>query len=163
VTDSKPSKSARKRAQQDLQSLGEELAALGEDELAALDLDERLLEAIRAAAGIRSRSALRRQRQLIGKLMRNVDPGPIRERLALLRARENIDKRRFAAAERWRERLVSGGADAITAFEAEVGLEDDELRLSLAEFGAAPDERRRKAARRKIFRRVHAILGRIPQ
>ena len=163
MTETKPSKSARKREQHDLQSLGEELAALGDDQLAALDLDERLLEAIRTAAGIRSRSALRRQRQLIGRLMRDVDPGPIREQLARLRVRDDIDKRRFAAAERWRDRLVSGGPDAIAAFEAEVEIQDDELRRSLSEFAAARDQRRRKVAQRKIFRRVHAILGRIPQ
>jgi len=163
VTESKPSKSARKREQLALQALGEELIALGENELAALDLDTRLFEAIRAAAGIRSRSALRRQRQWIGKLMRDVDPGPIREKLARLRACDVDVKRRFAEAERWRDRLVTGGKDTVTAFEKEAGQQDDELRRLLSELAASPDDRRRKAAQRKIFRRVHAILGRIPQ
>jgi len=78
VTQPKPSKSARKREQLELQALGEQLIGLSADELSALPIDERLREAVIAAAKIRSHGALRRQKQLIGKLMRHCDPEPIR-------------------------------------------------------------------------------------
>ena len=76
--DEPPSKSARKREALDLQSLGEALIELPPAELAALGLPEALQEAIVAARGITSRGAGSRQRQFIGKLMRKVDPEPIR-------------------------------------------------------------------------------------
>jgi len=78
VTDLKPSKSARKREFLALQKLGEGLIALHESDIREIGLDEELLEAILDARQIKSHSALRRQKQYIGKIMRHVDPEPIR-------------------------------------------------------------------------------------
>lgn len=79
---SKPSKSARKREFLALQELGEQLIALSEEQLGSIELDDRLREAVVAARAIKSHGALRRQKQYIGKLMRQVDPEPIRAALA---------------------------------------------------------------------------------
>ena len=76
------SKSERKRESLALQELGERLIALSEPDLATLSLDDNLHQAIRDAASIKSRGALRRQKQLIGKLMHGVDPEPIEAALA---------------------------------------------------------------------------------
>ena len=85
MTDSKPSKSARKREYLALQKLGEELILLRESDLQGIALDEELLEAVVAARQIKSHGALRRQKQYIGKIMRQVDPEPIRAALDRLR------------------------------------------------------------------------------
>ena len=85
MTDAKPSKSARKREYLALQRLGEELLTLRDCDLEAIDLDRDLLHAVLEARRIRSRGALRRQKQYIGKLMRHVDPEPIRAALARVR------------------------------------------------------------------------------
>ena len=77
--------SARKRAAEGLQKLGVRLLELREAELTSLDLPEELLLAVREARRLTNRAALARQRQYIGKLMRDVDPAPIE---ALLLARE---------------------------------------------------------------------------
>lgn len=82
MTELKPSKSARKREHLALQKLGEELIALKPGDLKGLSLDESLLEAVMAARHIKSHGALRRQKQYIGKLMRHIDPEPIRAGLA---------------------------------------------------------------------------------
>jgi len=82
VTDLKPSKSARKREFIALQKLGEDLVALKESELRQIGLDQDLLEAVLEARKIKSRGALRRQKQYIGKIMRRVDPEPIRTAMA---------------------------------------------------------------------------------
>ncbi len=82
-----PSKSARKRAARAAQALGEELIKLRDAELEALGLPERLAEAIRAARAITSRGAGARQRQYIGRLMRQADLEAIRAQLAARRAR----------------------------------------------------------------------------
>ena len=163
MTESKPSKSERKREQLERQALGEELIALNDAELAAFQLDDRLLDAIRHARSITSHGALRRQRQFIGKLMREVDPEPIRTELQRLRAEDMRQKRVFAQAEKWRDRIARERAAGLAAFEADTGLDDDELRSLLQELDGAFSDRAEKTARRKIFRRVHEILVRIRQ
>ena len=85
MDDTKPSKSARKRAYLALQKLGEELITLRESDLQAMPLDEELLDAVLEARRIKAHGALRRQKQYIGKLMARVDPEPIREALERLR------------------------------------------------------------------------------
>ena len=84
MPESKPSKSARKREFLALQKLGEDLITLKESDLLEIGLDEDLLAAVLEARRIRSNSALRRQKQYIGKLMRKVDPEPIRAAIVRL-------------------------------------------------------------------------------
>jgi len=76
----RPSKSARKREVEAINRLGERLTQLKPDVLAALDLDERLLEAIETCAPLK-RSARNRQIKLIGKLLRGLDHEAVREAL----------------------------------------------------------------------------------
>ncbi|MDJ0699593.1 MAG: ribosome biogenesis factor YjgA [Woeseiaceae bacterium] len=155
---SKPSKTAQKREQQALKQLGEELIGLPGEELERLELDERLLDAVLAAKRIKSHGALRRQRQLVAKLMRNVDPEPIRGRLAEIRRAELVSKRLFSNAERWRDRIADEGLPAVEAFRAETGSTDDGLELLVAELERAVPDKARRAIRRKIFRCVNDVL-----
>jgi ribosome-associated protein len=85
VDDLKPSKSARKREYLALQILGEELITLKESDLDSLPLGDNLREAIMEARQIKAHGALRRQKQYIGKLMRHIDPEPLRAEMAKLR------------------------------------------------------------------------------
>lgn len=88
MDETKPSKSARKRAYLALQQLGEELIMLRDTDLRTVPLDEDLLEAVLEARRIRKRGALRRQKQYIGKLMGRLDdPEPIRQALERLRCK----------------------------------------------------------------------------
>ena len=85
MTELKPSKSARKREYLALQKLGEELIELKQTELDVLPLQESLLDAVMEARQIKAHGALRRQKQYIGKLMRHIDPEPLRAEMAKLR------------------------------------------------------------------------------
>ena len=85
MDDLKPSKSARKREYIALQKLGEELITLKESDLDRLPLDDNLREAVLEARQMKAHGALRRQKQYIGKLMRHIDPEPIRSEMAKLR------------------------------------------------------------------------------
>jgi ribosome-associated protein len=80
---SPPSRSARKRAAEHLQRLGVRLVGLRAEQLRALGLPEELLEALQEARRLRGQSALARQHQYIGRLMRGVDPEPIERALAM--------------------------------------------------------------------------------
>lgn len=81
----RPSKSARKRAAHAAQALGERLIALKDSDLLALALPEALLQAVREAKRIKARGGLARQKQFIGKLMRELDTVAIEADLARLR------------------------------------------------------------------------------
>jgi ribosome-associated protein len=78
----RPSRSARKRAAEALQKLGERLTELREPELAALDLPEELLAAVRDARRLGHTPAQARARQYIGRLMRQIDTTAIERALA---------------------------------------------------------------------------------
>jgi len=85
MTEETVSKTRRKQEMHALQKLGAELVALADSQLDAMDLPGDLLRAVQEARRIRSHEARRRQLQYIGRLMREVDPEPIRARLAVLR------------------------------------------------------------------------------
>ncbi len=88
-----PSKSARKREAHALQKLGEELIAMRPADLDRLPLPENLKDAIDEARRLTSRAALARQRQYVGKLMREVDVEPVRAALAALTEERNARAR----------------------------------------------------------------------
>ncbi len=159
MNDAKPSKSARKREQSELQALGEQLTRLPDDLLDSLDLDERLREAIDDLGRMKAREAQRRQRQYIGKLMRDVDPEPIRALLDRLRADDRRQKRVFANAERWRDRILSSGREALSDFESETGTENPELSSLIGELDRAVSDREERTVRRRIFRVIHDALS----
>ncbi|MBQ7608677.1 MAG: DUF615 domain-containing protein [Desulfovibrionaceae bacterium] len=70
----KPSRSAKKREAKALQTLGEELTHCTADILASLPLPPELTNAIADYANLSTHEAKRRQRQYIGRLMREADP-----------------------------------------------------------------------------------------
>ena len=153
-----PSKTALKREHTALQELGERMIGLEEEVLAGLPVDERLRDAISAAGSMSSRGALRRQKQLIGKLMRNADADAIRRALDALGADERHAKRVFADAERWRERLSSGDADAVTEFVALTSIDDEQLREAVLDVRTSQTDKQVKTNRRRLFRVVHDAL-----
>ena len=81
----RPSKSARKRAAHAAQALGERLIALKESELLQIPLPETLRDAVRDARRIKARGGLARQKQYIGKLMRDADIPAVEAALESLR------------------------------------------------------------------------------
>ena len=148
-----------KREQQTLQSLGVELASLQDEQLQELDLEERLLDALHELKRMKSREAARRHRQYIGKLMRDVDPAPIQALLDRLRADDRRQKRVFANAERWRDRLASERQGALPAFEAETGAAAPELAQLINDLNHAVSDNVERRVRRQIFRAIHDVLA----
>ena len=108
------SKSQRKRDMRALQELGEQLTSLSTGELDKLNLPENLLNAIRDFQKITSRSAHKRQLQYIGKLMRDVDPEPIRRTLSLIQLQSDAGTKHFHILENWRDRLINEGDQALS-------------------------------------------------
>lgn len=111
--DDRPSKSQVKRDMLALQTLGEELVALSDERLASLDLPEELRDAVREAKRISKHGAQRRQLQYVGRIMREVDPAPIRAQLDALEGHSRAHAAWLHRLERWRERLLADD-DALT-------------------------------------------------
>ncbi|GAA0767256.1 DUF615 domain-containing protein [Ideonella azotifigens] len=111
--DDRPSKSEMKRQSHVLQQLGLQLSELSGARLEALELPESLTDALDTYRKTRSFEGRRRQLQYVGKLMRQVDPEPIREAIAASKLGSAKETLALHHAERWREELLAGD-DAVT-------------------------------------------------
>ena len=102
------SKTQRKHAMEELQSLGEELVALPADRVRKLDIPDDLREAVVTAQRMpRQDEAKRRQMQYIGRLMRKVEIEPIRTALADARGESASETARLHRLERLRNELLA--------------------------------------------------------
>jgi ribosome-associated protein len=159
-----PSKSSRKRAAHAAQDLGTELIELRDSDLDALNLPEIITDAIREARRLTSRAGLARQRQYIGKLMRNIDLEPVHAALAARDEKNALNAQRFKRLETWRERLITDGPAVL-----------DELSSGRRNFNrgnwqkminAAISERARTEtsgpAARELFRALRALFDEPP-
>ena len=101
-----PSKSQRKRDMHALQEMGAALVALPPERLGRIEMPEDLRAAIREAQRLSRHEARRRQLQYIGRLMRDVDPAPIREALDAVNGASAVETARQHRLERLRQRLL---------------------------------------------------------
>jgi ribosome-associated protein len=111
------SRSQKKREVEALQKLGAGLVDLPPAQLDAMALPAALDAAVREAQRITSHEARRRQIQYIGKIMRSVDPEPVRAALAAVAGQSAAARVRQRQLESWRERLI-GDDEALTEFAA---------------------------------------------
>jgi len=109
------SKTRRKQDMHALQALGGALLDLPPSQLDALGIPEELAEAVREAGRISSHEAKRRHLQYIGRLMRKLDPEPIRAAIAEIEGRSAAARARHRRIEQWRERLLEDDR-ALTEF-----------------------------------------------
>ncbi|WP_037585779.1 ribosome biogenesis factor YjgA [Stenoxybacter acetivorans] len=107
------SKTQKKKEMDALQDLGVALTKLAPDTLKKIGLPEDLLQAVLAHKKITSNSALKRQTQYIGRLMREIDPAPIEAYLAKLKGENNAHNAYMQRLEMLRERLIDND-DALT-------------------------------------------------
>ena len=112
------SKTKRKQEMHALQALGAALVDLPPSQLDRIDLPEPLAAAVREARRIASHEGRRRHLQYIGKLMRSVDPEPIRTALDELQGHAATARARHRRVEQWRDRLL-GDDGALTEFARE--------------------------------------------
>jgi len=155
------SKSQLKRDSLALQALGRQLVALPAEHLARIPLDAQVLEAIELAKRIRNkRSALKRHYQFLGKLLRARDAGPIHAALAEIELEAGESIQRHHRAERWRDRIVDEGIDAIEALLDEVdGADRQRLRQLCRNYQKAPDDSKRSQHARLIYKEIYQALG----
>ncbi|HXZ47453.1 MAG TPA: ribosome biogenesis factor YjgA [Usitatibacter sp.] len=153
------SKTRRKKQMTELQQLGAGLVALSAEQLARVDMPEALRDAVADARRFTRHEARRRQLQYIGRLMREIDAGPIAEQLAALKAPSKRQTAFFHVAERWRQELLDDPG-TVARFVKEFPEADPHRIRSLAE-GAREEKRAARPPRQ--FRELFHVLASIVQ
>ena len=102
-----PSKTQLKAEADEKQTLGEALLTLRADLMARLDLPDKLLTAIADAKKISNFEGRRRQLQFIGKLMRPLDAGPIKDAIDEQAGGSAQLTLQLHLAEQWRDKLIA--------------------------------------------------------
>jgi len=110
-----PSKTKLKAEADAQQALGVRLCELPKDKLLKLNLPEDLLIAVQDSKKITANGAIRRHRQYLGRLMREIDTAPIIEQLARWDGKHTAENAYFHGLERWRDRLISD-SNALSEF-----------------------------------------------
>jgi ribosome-associated protein len=160
-----PSKSQLKRDAEAVQALGRELVELTAARYAAvmakLDLPENLREAIEACRAINARGGRKRQLQYIGKLMRGIDPAPVRRALEALAGRDAAETAALHRLERWRERLIEEGDAALAELLNEYPAADRQtLRQLMMKAHKEREAGQPPAAARALFRALRELAER---
>ncbi len=141
----------------ELQALGVALAGLPDSQLKGMSLDEDLLRALLESKRIKSHEAKRRHMQYIGRLMRDIDPAPLRAQLAQVEGHSAQANARHRRLESWRERLLADDG-ALTAFAAEYpGADLQALRSLIRNSRKEQKEGRPPRAYRELFRVIKDI------
>lgn len=153
----RPSKSQKKRDMHALQEMGEELVALSAARLERIEMPEDLRSALREAQRLTKHEARRRQMQYIGRLMRDVDPAPLREALDVVKGASAIENARQHRLERLRERLLEDEAVLTEIGSAHPGA--DITRLRQLRRGALHEREAGKPPKhyRELFRLLREI------
>jgi ribosome-associated protein len=160
--DRPPSKSMLKRAMHELQDLGEQLLAMPDARLKAIEMPERLRDALDDYKRTRSFEGKRRQLQFIGKVLRAVDAEPLREAVAAFQLGHAQNALALHQAERWRADLIREDKDMLTQWVAEFPDTDLQqlralIRNARKDAAAAPEQRNGRAYR-ELFQYIKKVL-----
>ena len=155
-----PSKSAVKREMHALQDLGKTLSELNDKQLGQLPIeDEKLLEALRETRRIRSKNALKRHLQYVGKLMRDVDPEPIETALEVMRRPAREANALFHQLEQLRDDVLAAGVAGVEIVLARWPEADrQQLRQLILQHQRELAKDKPPAASRKLFRYLRDLL-----
>lgn len=153
------SKTQMKKRMNELQDLGMELTKLSNETLKKIGLPEDLHEAVREYKKITSNGATKRQTQYIGRLMRDIDPQPIRDFLARLKGENSAHNAFLQRVEQARERLLADD-DALTAFVAEHPHADvGQLRTLIRNTRKEKEQNKPPKNFRALYQEIKAVMG----
>ncbi|TRW50449.1 DUF615 domain-containing protein [Aliidiomarina halalkaliphila] len=158
--DSESSKSQRKRESQAMHELGVKLVKLGKNVLKQLPLDHEVLAAVQLAQKIENkREGYRRQLQFIGKLLRQRDTDALLAKIDEIENHSLYQASHFHALERWRDRIISGGDDAIQAFIDDYPMADrQQLRQYARQAQKELEQNKPPAASRALFKYIRGVV-----
>jgi len=156
------SKTRLKQQSHELQKLGMALADLSAARLERLQLPERLLDALTMYRDTRSHEGRRRQLQYVGKLMREVDPAPLREAVAEAKVGSARDTLLLHETERWRDALLAEDEALTTWLHQHADCDAQRLRSLIRAArreSALPPEQRNPRSARELFQFIRPLLA----
>lgn len=153
------SKTQMKKRMNELQDLGMELTKLSNETLKKINLPEDLYEAVREYKKITSNGATKRQTQYIGRLMRDIDPTPIRDFLSKLKGDNTAHNAFLQRIEQQRERLIASD-DALTRFIADYPHADvGALRTLIRNTRKEQEQNKPPKSFRALYQELKAIMS----
>lgn len=154
------SKSQLKRDSLDLQKFGKQLVALKPGQLESLELPDSLLYALLEAQKIlNKRSALKRQYQYIGKILRKIDLDLIQQRYLRIVNQADISNKIQQQAEYWRDQIILKGNEAINlVLQQDIECDRQQLRQLSRNIQTAKKDSQKKSASRQIYQLIYNAL-----
>jgi ribosome-associated protein len=147
------SKSQRRRDALELKSLARDLIAMGAPRLARVPLDEELRAAVDDARRIRSNVARKRQLQFVAKLLRRIDPEPIKQALEAIENDARQLTVRQHRTEAWRDYLLESGDLAVSELmQVRHGADAQVIRQHIRQARSEATRDKPPAAARALFR-----------
>ena len=156
----RPSKSQLKREMHALQALGETLIAMKPAERARFPLSDDMLRAIEETSRIRSHEGRRRHMQYVGKLIRKEDLTAIQGVFDAIEQEKEQRDHAFHRLEKWRDRLVDKGDDAVDLFMADYPNADRQaLRQLVRNARKEREQGKPPTSSRKLFKHLCDTLA----
>lgn len=155
----RPNKSQIKREMAALHDMALQLVELTDGATKKMPIDDQLLESVQLARRIRhTREGYRRQLQRVTKLLRGSDYQAIEAALANLKRSGEQENARFHALERWRDRILTDGDDAVQAFiEEHPSADRQKLRQLVRKTQKEQAENKPPAAYRELFKYLREV------
>jgi ribosome-associated protein len=111
----RPNKTRIKKDIAALFELGEEISELSLATIVSFDLPENIHKAVVEVASMPHKGARKRQLKYIAGQLHKIDVEPILEKLARIKNQSAHAVREHHQVERWRDRLIADGDDALAA------------------------------------------------
>jgi ribosome-associated protein len=143
------------------QKLGESLVHLGQSSLAKVPMEPELLDAVMLARRIlRKKEGYRRQLQLIGKIMRNVDVAPIEQALANIKSAHRKLNDAFHELEILRDDILQQGDSKIESTIADYPqLDRQKMRQYVRQANKQQAENKPPKASRELFQYLKQTIN----
>jgi len=154
------SKTQRKKECHAVLDMGTTIINLSQHDLEKLHLPDALQQAIEDARRMPHRGgALKRQKQFIGKLMRNLDTEDIAHQLEQIQHAHDRNNALFKRMEKWRDDILAEGDEAINQFVEEYPLADRQnLRQIYRNAMREQQQNKPPAAARQLFKYIREIV-----
>jgi ribosome-associated protein len=144
-----------------MQKLGESLVHLGQSSLSKIPMDPELLDAVMLARKIlRKKEGNRRQLQLIGKIMRNIDIVPIEQALNNIKSAHKKLNDAFHGTEMLRDAILKEGDSKIESTIVDYPLLDrQKMRQYVRQANKQLAENKPPKASRELFQYLKQIIN----
>ena len=158
-TDLGPSKSQRKRDAHAIKDLGESLVNLEAGQLQKFDLPEFIIDVINETRRIKKHGARKRQLLYLAKQLRQIDSDVLMQQLQQLQRPHKDDVALLHHIERWRDRLLQEGQDALTDFINQHPQADrQQLRQLIRNSQQQAQQQAAPKSARQLFKYIREIL-----